>query len=580
MAATKNRKLFFILLFAVSFLFSNTSLVLAQNIPPGAEPGAEAERFREQSERQKQEFEGKALKIPKIEVPQKEEKPSLPGLSFVLKEIKISGSTIFASKELLSIYQDIYTNYYNKEVTLQDMQKIAQKIQDMYDKKGYLTTNVFIPEQDIKDGIIEIRVIEGKMGELKVEGNKYFSTPLIKSYFHSKKNEILNVDTLRKDILRLNQNSGLDVKIIVSPGELPQTSDIILQVKDSFPWHVGIAEDSLGTRLTGKYRTSYTLRCTNLTGNGDTFFEDTLFSRLSFGESVSYTLPLGSNGTKFSVDATYFKMKIGKEFVPSDIIGRTQIYSPRVSWELALREDHQADFLVGMDIKSVIKKQQSIQITDDQLRLPWFGFNFNKQDVHGSTSFSPRFTFGTSEFLGASSRNHPSASRANTGGEFVKYTQSLNRVQRMPLKSYMTLRSQMQIASHTLPSVEQFQIGGAYSVRGYPEGAYLCDTGGYLSADWLFPMYLIPERWMLPKQDMALRYQIQPVIFADAGGGKLKKVLSGEKETQFLAGFGGGLQFNFKGVSLRVEWAKPFGGDKPQAGQGKSTFSLIFSSEI
>lgn len=144
----------------------------------------------------------------------------------------------------------------------------------------------------------------------------------------------------------------------------------------------------------------------------------------------------------------------------------------------------------------------------------------------------------------------------------------------------MTIRSQMQIASHTLPSAEQFQIGGAYSVRGYPEGAYLCDTGGYLSADWVFPMYIIPERWKLPRQNSALRYQIQPVIFADCGGGKLKKVLSGEKQNQFLAGFGGGLQLNFNGVSLRVEWAKPFGGDRPQPGQGKSTFSLIFSSEI
>lgn len=576
MIITTKRKIFSLLLAGISFLFLSQVVVLGQAVPPGAEPGAQGERYKEQFERQKRQLEGKTIKIPKIEVQQKEEKPSLPGVSFVLKEIRITGMTVFNPEEIVSSYK----SYYNKEVTLKDLEKIAKEIQNKYDKKGYLTTNVFIPEQDIKDGVIEIRVVEGKMGELKIEGNKYFSTDLIKSYFHSKKNEILNVETLRKDILRLNGNPDLEVKIIVSPGVEPETSDITLQVNDTFPWHVGIAEDTLGTRLTGKYRTSYTLRCTNLTGNADTFFEDTLFTRLSFGESVSYSLPLGTNGTKFGIDATYFKMKIGKEFVPSDIIGRTQIYSPHVSWELALSEDYQANFSLGMDIKSVIKKEQSVQIADDQLRLPWLGFDFNKQDLHGSTSFSPRVTLGTSSFWGASSRNHTSASRANTGGEFIKYTQFLNRTQRMPLKSYMTLRSQLQVASHTLPSVEQFQLGGAYSVRGYPEGVYLCDTGASLSADWLFPMYLIPEHWQLPRQNTALRYQIQPVVFVDCGGGKLKKVLSGEKQEQFLAGFGGGLQFNFKGISLRVEWAEPFGGDKPIPGQGKSTFSLLFSSEM
>lgn len=581
MEKSDKNKISLVSFFFLLFLFLSSQIGFAQNIPPGAEPGAEAQRFKEQSERQKRQLEKKKIEVPTIETPQKEEKPIPSGASFILKEVKIVGVSVLTRKEMLSLYELIRASYYNKKIQLKDLEGIVKEIQSIYEKKGYLTTNVYIPEQDIKNGVVEIRVFEGKMGKLKVEGNKYFSTSLIDSYFHTKKNEVLNIVKLKRDILRLNQNPDMEVKVFISAGEEPGTSDITLQAKDKFPWHIGLSEDNQGIRLTGKYRTSYTLRSSNLTGHADTFFESTMFSNNSFGQSASYMLPLGTKGTKLKFDFTYFKMKIGKEFTPYDIIGRTQIYTPSVSWELALNDDYQANLDLGLDIKSIIKKEQSQQIADDQLRLPWFGFNVSKQDVSGRTTFIPRLTFGTSGFLGASCRNHPSASRAGTGGSFVKYTQYLNRTQRMPFKSYMTIRSQYQLASHTLPSAEQFQLGGAYSVRGYPESMYLSDIGASLSVDWLFPMYIIPEHWKISKQNTPLRYQMQPVIFADCGGGKLKKVLEGEKYKQFLVGVGGGLQFNLdSGLSLRVEWASPIGGDKPFSGQGASTFNLIFASEF
>jgi hemolysin activation/secretion protein len=145
--------------------------------------------------------------------------------------------------------------------------------------------------------------------------------------------------------------------------------------------------------------------------------------------------------------------------------------------------------------------------------------------------------------------------------------------------SYMTIRTQLQIASHTLASSEQFQLGGADSVRGYPEGDYLADTGGVLSLDWVFPMYVIPKTWKLKGQDVPLRNQIEPVFFADVGGGKLKKILPGESKDKFLAGVGGGLRMNFKSFAVRLEWAKAIG-DKQTPGSGPATFYFTFQSQL
>lgn len=556
-------------------IFACNKCVFAQDIPAGQEPGAQIERYKKDVEREKKRLEYKERKVPEIKVEEEKPKLQIHGPSFVLKEVKITGSTIFKQEA----FRGVFEQYLDKKVTFQDIEKIAGNIEAKYKEKGYFTTTVYIPEQEVKNGVIEVRVAEGKMGRLEVEGNKWFSAEFIERFFHVKKNEILNIKTVQRDILRLNNNPDLEIKTVISKGKDPQTSDISLKVQSRLPWHVGFLQDNRGSRLTGKYRSMLFTRSSNVSGLGDTLFISSLYSGKSFGQSVSYNIPLGTYGTKFNFDATYFKMRLGKEYKSFEITGNTQIYTPYFSWELALTESFEADLNLGLDIKSIKKKSLGEVDSNDQLRQPFFGFDFSKTDSSGQTTFSPKFNFGTSGFLGASHRNHPTSSRAGTGGFFFKYEQSLNRIQRMFSDSYISIRTQLQLASHTLPSSEQFQLGGADSVRGYPEGDYSADAGGSVNIDWFFPMYLIPKTWKLPAQTVSLRRQIEPVVFIDFGGGKLKKVLSGEGKDKFLAGLGAGLRLNFKLFSLRLDWAKRVG-DRQTSGSGPSTFYFTFQSEI
>ena len=568
---------FFIKLGIFIILYSAISYthIFAADVPPGQEPGAQAERYKYDVDKEKQRLEHKTPKAPDIKIEKEKAMPVEGGVSFELKEIRVTGSTIFKQQD----FRKIYEPYLGKKVTFSDLDAISKKIEFKYNEKGYLTTSVYIPEQDIKDGVIEIRVAEGKMGKISIKGNKWFSSDFIERFFHVKKNEILNIKTLTRDILRLNKNPDFEVKAVISQGKEPQTSDISLKIDDKLPWHAGFLEDNSGSRLTGKYRSMFSIRSSNVSGLGDTVFLNTLYSDNSSAESVSYTIPIGTYGTKFGVDITYFKMKLGKEFKPFDITGNTQIYTPHFSWELALAEDFEGYADLGLNIKSIKKEQDGDLTAKDQLRIPYFGFDFVKRDAQGQTSFSPRFNFGTSGFLGASSRDQDLLSRAGTGGSFFKYEQSLNRIQRMFLDSYMLIRTQLQLASRTLDSSEQFQLGGANSVRGYPEGDYLADAGGCVNFDWFFPLYIIPETWKLSGQEIPLRRQIEPVLFVDLGGGELKRTLPGERDDKFLAGVGGGLRLNFKLFSLRLDWAKGVG-DKQTSGSGPSTFYFTFQSEI
>lgn len=374
----------------------------------------------------------------------------------------------------------------------------------------------------------------------------------------------------------------MELGTVISAGGAPETSDITLKATDSFPYHFGVGWDTLGTRLIGKDRKSIWVRSTNL-GDNESLFVSAQFTKSSSGEFLNYIFPMGTYGTSAGIDLTYYEMKNGKEYKLFDITGRTLSLTPHLSQELALSEKYQAQMDLGLEIKSITKKTDSSQTSDDQLRIPYFGFNFSKIDSllgGGQTVIAPKWSFGTSNFLGASTRNHPSASRANTGGFYAKYEMGLQRVQRMPFESRISLNAQYQAASHTLASSEQFQIGGANTVRGYPEGDYLADRGYFASAEWTFPSYLIPKKWKVIGQDTPLRYLIEPVFFADVGQGALKKIIPGELKSKFLFGYGAGIRVRaIKGAYFRADWAMRRG-DEPTSNSGPSTFSFSFQYDI
>jgi len=562
------------LILIVLFLSLFTCRVsLAQHVPKGDEAGAASARF-DSDVRKAEKAVSQKRKAPELEVKEEKAPPVPAGPAFLVSDIKITGNTIFKTEELASLYK----GYLGKEVTFGDLQAVADKIKDKYKAKGYATVIVYVPEQEVKEGRVEIKIAEGRMGNLIVEGNKWYPSKLIRRSYHTKKGEVLNVLKVERDILRISNNPDVEIHSVMSQGKEPETVDVAIKVKDYFPYYAGVTTDDKGTRLSGKDRAMLTFRSTDAAASNDSFYLTLLYSRHANAQSISYLLPVDTYGTKVGVSFSHFNLKLGKEY--TDITGDTLVITPYIEKELMLSPAEEAYLHVGMDIQSIKKHFRGITTADDQLRVPYFDLQYTKNDLWGRTTLTPKFSFGTSDFLGASSFNHPTASRAETGGFFFKYETSMVRVQRAFLESYCIIRATLQASPQTLTPAEQFQIGGADTVRGYPEGDFLADTGAIFNLDWIFPLYLMPKDVKFPYSDTPLRNQVQPVIFADFGGGRLNKELPLERRDKFLIGVGGGVRVRlYKNLYARIEWAKAIGA-KPEAGSGPSTFHFSVQSEL
>lgn len=559
------------------FLISSVPAVFAQQVPAGSEPGAASERFKQDIEQRRKQFSTKPLKAPEMELNTREEKPTpQESISFVLKDIKIEGTTLFKPEA----FRDCISKYLNKEVTFKDLDALVDCIKSKYKAKGYLTTTAYVPEQEIKEGILTIKVIEGKMGELKIEGTKWFPAKLIQDNIHVKKNELLNITTLERDILRVNKNPDVEAKTVISAGSQPETSDVTMKVKDHFPYYIGAGADNTGTRLVGRENAVLSFRSSDMTGHNDSFFTSYLFSKHANAQSIGYAIPIDNYGTKMGWNFSHYNMRDGKEFKDLRITGDTKTLGVYLTKELYLSSEKEGYLTAGLDAKSTKKHFDGVITADDEMRIPYIGCDFTNNDLWGSSTISPRFDFGTSGFLGASHLNHPTASRPETGGSYFRYSQNVTRVQRMFLESYSVIHFQAQVATHTLAPTEQIQLGGQNSIRGYPEGDFLADSGALLNFDWIFPLYLMPESVKLPFADVPLRQQIQPIAFIDIGGGRLNKAQPYERRDKFLASFGGGIRIRlYKNVYCRFEWADPVGAN-PTQGSGPSNFHFSVQTEI
>lgn len=68
-------------------------------------------------------------------------------------------------------------------MTFEQVKEIVAKINNLYMEKGFVTARAFVPEQTIEDGTIYIDLLEGKVGEVTVTGNRWTKESYIKNVF-------------------------------------------------------------------------------------------------------------------------------------------------------------------------------------------------------------------------------------------------------------------------------------------------------------------------------------------------------------------------------------------------------------
>ena len=93
-----------------------------------------------------------------------------------LLEIVVDGNTVLAN----SAIQEVLWPFLGLNKSPEDVEKAREALEKYYQQQGYKTVSVTIPKQIVKDGTINLQVVEGKVRRLSVVGSKYHSLTRIK----------------------------------------------------------------------------------------------------------------------------------------------------------------------------------------------------------------------------------------------------------------------------------------------------------------------------------------------------------------------------------------------------------------
>lgn len=455
---------------------------------------------------------------------------------FLLKRVVITGNTVFPERALLALIEDIV----GKEAGFAELEAAAARISRYYRERGYLVARAYLPAQDIKDGSVEIAVLEGRFGKADINNLSLVRDSVVRTYTNRLPGERVYELRLERQLLLLNDLPGVgEARASLSPGSNVGESDVLFEVTPGPRVTGSIELDNHGNRFTG---------ATHLTGRMN------LNSPLGLGDSLSailtkgfngleyvragYQLPLGGDGFKLGAAYSSTRYRLGKNFASLDASGSAENTTLNASYPFIRTRNFNLYAQAAYDWRDFHDRQGSISaVSDKASRVASLSLNGDARDalfIGGVTVFSAGYSDGRINIESPTARAVDDAS-ARTHGHFGKFNFNLLRLQSLGerLSAYVSLAAQK--ASKNLDSSEKFLLGGANGVRAYPQGEASGDSGYLATLELRYVLNLPTASGVL-----------QPFAFVDTGGVMLS-------ENPFAAGTN---RCNLAGGGLGLSWAR------------------------
>lgn len=517
-----------------------------QALPPSVTPGAAQGQERLQREElQGQERLQQGASGAEVSTPPK---PSAAAASTVrnirVERFEVDASEILSPQDIDGVLAPLR----GQTVSLSELQVAVEGINALYEARRQLTARAVLPTQTVQDGVVRVRLIESRTGAVRIQGNQALAAEHVRDRLRLSQDALLSVPALEEDLARFNRLNDTQLRANVVAGQRFGTTDVEISVAEPPRLRVDAFADNAGRDTTGRMRFGTTVRGANLLGISDAAQFTATTTRGANSVAASYSLPINRRDTRLDMSASFGEIRIiDGPFVPLDITGRSRDVTVGVTQPLVTQADRAWSTYVRLSDRQARSLFSGFEQTRDTQRVITLG-------VAGDR-FSDGHSWYTDQQLVIGSRDLGGSSG------FVYWRGLASRLDRLGERTQLISRIGAQYAQNRLlPSGEQFQVGGAYSVRGYSEGLLLGRNGYSLSAEIRYGMGALDYL-----QSGADSPRLQWLAFIDHGGAFPYRAgnLQGIQRDDFLTGVGVGAVLEWRKMSLRTVLAAPLRRNHP-----------------
>jgi hemolysin activation/secretion protein len=423
---------------------------------------------------------------------------------FDVFEYRVLGNTVLSNSEIEStLYPRLGVGK-----TIDDVEQARAALEAFYHERGFETVFVDIPEQDVNDGVVRLKVSEGKLGRSQIAGTRYFSNRKIRAALpEAEANKVPHLPTLQAELAALNaQTPDRVVTPVLKAGSKPGTVDLTLNVHDEVPITASL-------ELNNEYSIDTTpLRAIFMFGYNDMFGRlDSLSVQYQTAPeepsevdvwAASYTARLGERSklSAFFVDSNSDVATVGDGGSSVNVLGKGNIYGLRVTDTLQANAAATHIFLGGLEYKDFTESifSKSLVLT------PISYLNASVGHTSAWRGESRQWTLASSANFGFRGQlNDPTEFRLKRSEGIPNYflvRADGSVTQKLPWGMGVHLRAAGQYAVDSIVSNEQMSIAGADGVRGYLEAEVLGDIAIKSSLELATP------RWKWFKDELQFEF--------------------------------------------------------------------------
>ena len=405
---------------------------------------------------------------------------------FLLEKINFEGNTVKDIKE--SDLQNLALEIIGEDIYFDELLEVCSKVTNLYRSKGYLTSYATVPPQRIVDGVATIKIVESKVGDMNIEGEKWTREWYLKHIIMGKaglrEGEVFNAKNLQRAMKEINREDYVQVQTEIERQKGgDENTQITLNVRDRFPIDFNVNYDDYGRSYTGSQRVSILLGMHNLTGLGDKIYGGTILSSGSTGWMAGYSLPVSSYGTRLSFDFNDSHVRLrGGPYKDMGVKGNAQSYFFKLTHPLIQTAKSDLFLYTGYDL--VVANTSAYNNTPHPTRLSTYNLNVWRTGLYGMTDDNYGRWIGNLGIDFGMGGNGHGATQDTT---FFKLTGGATRVQRLTARTYGIIRANAMYSPNKLFAAEQFQLGGPYTLRGYQPAELIGDYGVSGTVEYRFP---------------------------------------------------------------------------------------------
>ncbi|WP_347332668.1 ShlB/FhaC/HecB family hemolysin secretion/activation protein [Marinimicrobium locisalis] len=411
-------------------------------------------------------------------------------------------------------------------VTLGMVEHVADTITQYYRERGFILAKAYIPKQRVRDGVVNLTVLMGDLGDVRVENNQRYRDRTIERIFDGVLDKPVKAGVIEERLFFVNDLPGLRARGFFEPGLQVGDSRMVVNVTDERWFDANVRVDNHGSENSGEYRLYSDFYWHNPLGIGDQLQVGALASfepDNSLYGMFRYRVPAYFTRLNFAVGASNNDFIVGRTASEDtdalDIEGRSSVIDAALDYQL---------------LRTRLRNRSlHLKVAEIASEMTFGGSSIGRDSTVINTTLEYRF-----ERLDEKRRLLHQGGMGVTWSRFTERGEQENELEESPellnldytllafwqvpfteLNTRVIARTSGQYSGVALSSVNQFSLSGPRKARGYALNSYFADNGVHVGLDWIFPGV------------GPLKEALQPMLFADYSYGEAYSVLEGEDDS-------------------------------------------------